>query len=222
MNSATTTDWIFVVFIFGLMSLSAYLLGVQMGQLIFRLKNWRKCADYDKWGVATDLFRPLSHIWFAAWMIFFVASTAFMLLMAFAFTALVDNGSTSISDRLYYTTTFAIYAWFIGLISEANRIGNIRIMTMKLEDLPEAFHCRFMATELISMYEGLRHAPEIFWKEYSNLPVERINRETNRDYRELASLYRDKQLIRHNRILIVVGIVAFIIAAIPTVLDLLK
>ena len=61
-----------------------------------------------------------------------------------------------------------MYAALIGLMVESERVKNITDMTKKLDDLKEAFHERFSISELLSMYEGLRPAPPLFWEEYLN------------------------------------------------------
>ena len=221
MGDITSGVWIDFIAFFAPMCLIAYSLGNFVAQAIFRVVRRKDRPVYEKWGVATELFRPGSNVWFATWGVFIALVAIVSFPLALISMEWVTGDDTSASEGIYRTAIIAFYVAFIGFAVEVVRIGNIRIMTTKLEGLRDIFHQRFTVSELTSMYESLRHAPQIYWEEYINLPDGRISRETNRDYRERGMLYRHRQVSKENKILIVLTIVALILMAIPAAKDLL-
>ena len=214
MTNASYTEWTFVIFLLGLMSACSFAFGDLATQVILRLKIRGERSSYQKWGVAKELFRPNSIAWLVGWGIVVVISTVFTFFLAFVSTVLVAEGTTSGADRFQYTLIVAMYAALIGLMVESERVKNITDMTKKLDDLKEAFHERFSISELLSMYEGLRPAPPLFWEEYANLPDDKINHETNHSYRERAAPYGHSQSSKYNRIVIVVAVLTLLLTAI--------
>lgn len=120
-----------------------------------------------------------------------------------------------------FTIFLGFYAFLLGFSVKAQSIINIREKIKKLEDLREVFSQRFGVVELLSMYESLRLAPQMFWEEYSKIPDEAINEETNRKYRELAAPYRYAQSSKHSRIVITVAVGTLALTAILVVIEVL-
>ena len=134
---------------------------------------------------------------------------------------MVTAETTSTADRFYYTVVLANYAFFVGFAVEAQRIQKITKMTRKLDDLREVFHERFSVSELLSIYEGLRFAPPLFWDEYANLDDDHISQETNRSYLERAAPYVHSQSSRHTMIVIVVAVLTLILTSVLAAKELL-
>lgn len=88
------------------------------------------------------------------------------------------------------------------------------------ESLPPVFRARFPVTEILSMYECLRAAPDIFWENYISLPAVQVNETTNRKFRERAAPYQIHQGEVTQRALLLVGVAAVLIA-VPTLLYVL-
>lgn len=221
MNDATYTDWILVVFFFGVMCMSAYSLGDAAIQTVLRIKSRERRSSYEKWGVSSDLLRPKSPLWFALLSVASILGTVLTFLIAFSSTVLVTGEATSNADRLYYTATFAMYALFVGSAIESQRIQKITVKVRALDDLRVVFHQRFSISELLSVYEALRFAPPLFWEEYSNLDDDQISHETNRSYCERAAPYVHSQSSRHTMMVIIVAVLTLILTSVLAAKELL-
>ena len=114
-----------------------------------------------------------------------------------------------------------MYAAAIGLMVEYQRVRHIEDKTRTLDDLREVFHQRFRPSELLSMYEGLRSAPPLVWKEYADLPDDQINQETNRSYRERATPFGHSRSSRDNRLVLVVAVLTLVLTALVAGKELL-
>ncbi len=221
MSDATYAEWAIVVFLFGFMCVYSFAFGVLVVQVALRLKNRGKDTSFHKWGAEKELLRPISLLWVVILGILVVIGTVFAFLMAFASTVLVTEATTSGFDRFQYTLIFAMYASLLGISVESERIKKITEMTRTLDNLRETFHQRFSASELLSMYEALRPAPQLFWEEYAGLPDEEVGYDTNRSYRERAAPYSHSQSSRHNRIIIAVAALTLLLTAILATKELL-
>ena len=221
MSETTYTEWAIVVFLFGFMCAYSFAFGGLAVQVALRLRIRGKETSFRKWGVEKEIFRPNSLVWVAVWGILVVLGTAFTFLLAFASTVLVTEDSTSGFDRFQYALTFAIYAAFMGLTFESERIKKITDMTRTLDNLRQTFHQQFSASELLSMYEALNPAPQLFWEEYAGLPDEEIGYNANRSYRERAAPYGHSQSSRYNRIIIAVAALTLLLTAILAAKELL-
>lgn len=221
MNNSGYAEWAVVIFLFGLMCAYSFVFGKLAIQVLLRLR-WRgRPSSYRKWGVENDLFRPNSMVRLTALGIGVIISTFFTFFLAFSSTILVTEETTSGIDRFQYTLFFAMYFSLIGFSVEAERVKRITDMTRKLDGLNEAFHQRFPVSELLSMYEGLRPAPPLFWEEYANLSDEQISLETNRSYRERAAPYGHTQSSKYNRIVIVVATLTLLLTAVLAAKELI-
>ena len=222
MAEISIESWIIVILLFGFMGLSFFNLGVLAIQIIFRRRSRQHRKSYEKWGVEADLFRPNSSMWFALRSVAVVVGTALMGLVAFLFTALLIEETLPRTDQLYYTIMVALYALFVGLLIESNRIRRITEMTGKLDDLREVFHQRFSVSELLSMYENLRPTPPLFWEEYANLRDHEIKEDTNRRYRRRATPYSNIQFGKYSRIIIVVAVLTLGLTGASALMQLLR
>ena len=221
MSDLNYSDWVFIAFILGLMAVYCYSLGHYLVQAIVRLDFRRRPPSYRKWGVERDIFWPTSLQWFVGLGIVLCLFTAFSILSALLI-EIPEIGLPGIdNDPKMFTIAIAIYAFLLGFSVKAQTIINIREKIKKLEDLGEVFDQRFGVVELLSMYESLRFAPQMFWEEYSKLPDAAINEESNRKYRELAAPYLYAQSTKHSRIVITVAIGTLALTAILVVIEAL-
>ena len=220
MNDVGFASWVLVVFLFGSMCLCSYELGSHVTQVIFRLRSPDRRTSYEKWGVVSDLFRPVSTLWFTVVGIFFVFATFFFGLLAFGSTALLIEETLPTRDQLYQTLTFAMYALFLGLMVESERIKKITDKTTKLDYLRAVYHERFKVSELLSMYECLKTAPPLFWDEYTKLSDEEISEDTNWSYRVRANPYSNLQSGTYTRVIIVVGVLTLLLTGASAAIQL--
>ena len=222
MTDASNTEWVIVIVIvlFGLLLVSSLVLGRLTMQVLVRLDSRGKGSSYRKWGVDIELFQPNSIVLLVGSGLFVIFSTIFTFVLAYLSTVLVSAGTTSRADQFHYTLLAALYAVAIGLMVEYWRVRRIVDKTRTLDDLRVVFHQRFSPSELLSMYEGLRSAPPLFWEEYADLPDDQVNQETNRSYRERATPYGHGRLIRDNRTVIVVAVLTLLLTAIVVVKQL--
>ena len=149
---------------------------------------------------------PHPRAWFIGWAIVIAVFAAVTFLMALFSTLLITDASRVGGDQIYDTFNFFFIGLILGVAVEWQRFEDLQRRGKSLDGLREVFHERFAVSELLSVYESLRHAPPLFWKEYTQLPDEEVNEETNRRYRERAVPYSYSQSSRHNRIIIVVGL----------------
>ncbi len=82
-----------------------------------------------------------------------------------------------------------------------------------LDALPAAFHGLFPVSEIISMRECLRVAPENFWEEYISLPDRQVSEATNRKFRDRAASYEAASSRSTQRISLLVAVLSAIVAA---------
>lgn len=221
MSEANYPDWMFIVFVLALMAGYCYLLGHYLAQAIERLDFHSRRPSYRKWGVEQDVFWPASLLWFIGIGIVFGLIAPLTVLVALLI-EIPEIGLPGIdNDPRMFTILIAVYALVLGFSVKAQAIDKIREKIKKLEDLGEVFGQRFSVLELLSMYESLRFAPQVFWEEYSKLPDAQINEEMNRKYRELAAPYLYAQSSRHSRIVITVAIGTLALTAILVVIEVL-
>ena len=220
MGDVGLASWALVIFLFGFMWLSSYELGVYLTQVIFRLRSRHRRPSYEKWGVISDLFRPVSNVWFMVSGVFFAFATLFMGFLAFGSTALLTEETLPTRDQLYQTLTFAMYALFMGMMVESERIKRITDKTSKLDDLRDVYHERFKVSELLSMYESLQAAPPLFWEEYTKLSDEEISEDTNWSYRVRANPYNTLQSGRYTRVIMVVAILTLLLTGVSAAIQL--
>ncbi len=218
MTEAGWSHWAFVIFLFGLMSVYAFLLARTVFQAVLRLSKKTNRSLYRKWGVEEDLFWPNSRAGFIGLGILVVVGAALTFLAALFSTLLITDSSRVGGDQVYDTFNFFFIGFILGAAIESQRFQDIQRKIKKLDGLREVFHDRFSVSELLSVYESLRHAPPLFWEEYTQLPDEEVDEETNRKYRERAIPYRYSQSSRHNNILIGVTVLTLLVAVLAALL----
>ena len=223
MTGGNFIEWAIVVALFGVMSLCAYGLGDYVAQTVVRLRTRSKAASYEKWGVTSDLYKNQPLIWFISGSVFFVTASALTFLLAFVSTVLITAETTTVGSRLYFTGLIAFYVLYFGCLIEVGRVRKITDKVQALDNLKAAFHQRFAVTELLSMYETLRQAPDLFWEEYTQLPDEAVREETNREYRVRAEPYRNAQSRQENRLAITIATLTLIAAiTVPVAIELVQ
>ena len=170
-------------------------------------------------GCRDSIYWPTSLLWFVGLGIVYCLFTPLIILAAILI-EIPETGLPGVdNDPKMFTIVIAIYAFLFGCSVKAQTIINVRKKIKKLEDLGEVFRQRFSVLELLSMYESLRFAPQLYWEEYSKLPDAAVNEETNRKYRELASPYLYAQSSKHSRIVITVAIATLALTAILVILE---
>ena len=92
---------------------------------------------------------------------------------------------------------------------------NGEIKREELDSLHPAFHARFPASEILSMYACLSTVPPVFWREYSTLPDSQINKATNQEFRDRVFSYRALESEKQYRKMMSIGLLA-VAAAVPT------
>ena len=219
MSDLNYSDWAIIAFILGLMVVYCFFFGHYLVQAIVRLDFRKRLPSYRKWDVERDVFWPMSPQWFVGLGIVNCLFTSIIILVALLI-EIPRIGLPGIdNDPKMFTIAIAFYAFFLGFSAKAQSIINIWEKIKKLEDLREVFGQRFGVVELLSMYESLRFAPQMFWEEYSKLPDEDINEETNRKYRELAAPYRYAQSSKHSRTVITVATGTLALTAVLVVIE---
>ncbi len=218
MSTVSLTGWAIVIFLFAQMVLSSFYFGSYSYKVATRMSNRRNRLLYRKWGVEKDLLGSTTLARSVILAIVFCLGTAYVFLFALISISLIIEGSAIDSGHCKITSNIAILAFVSGLIIEAGRIANIQAKIGLLTDLGKVYHQRFRVSELLSMYESLRHAPPLFWEEYANLPNREITEENNRKYRERAASYHYSQSRIYNRVMVAVTVIAVGLTAILTVL----
>ena len=202
MSNYTFEGWGLLA-IFSALTISSWLL---LGKIIVdtfvRFDLSRKRQQYRKWGAEEDIFWPTSLLWFIAGAIGVLATAAYMSYIFLLFISLQFTGETkldfhsSVFERGISSIILVILIG--GLIRSINAVG-VAEKVNALEKLPSVFKDNFTRSELLSMYESLRHAPPLFWEEYRTLSDEEVNEATNRKYRERAAPFMESKLHAHNR-----------------------
>ncbi|MDE2899544.1 MAG: hypothetical protein OXN15_00740 [Chloroflexota bacterium] len=222
MTDASNSEWVVVIFYFGLMCVYSFGLGLLTIQALLRLKSRDNRLSYQKWGVDKELFQPNSVTSLIVFGISAIVITILAFYTTYLSTEVILEGVTTNADRLAYTLFFAGSAFIGGLYWEARRVKQITDKIKTLDDLREVFHQRLSPSELLSVYEALSPAPSLFWDEYAGLPADQVSEETNRSFRERAAPYGLSRAIRYNRIAIVVMLVTLPFVAIVPVYQFLS
>ena len=216
MTEAVWSHWALVVFAFGMMSVYAFFFARTVFQVVLRLSKKTDRSLYREWGVEEDLFWPPSGAWFVGFCIGVFISAALTFALALFSTLLLTDASGIAGDQIYDTFVFFYVGFILGIAFEWQRFKDAQQKVSRLDGLRKVFRDRFSVSELLSVYESLRYAPPLFWEEYTQLPDEEVNEETNRMYRERAVPYRYSQSSRHNRITIIVGVLTLLVAVLAT------
>ena len=221
MTEVDLSRWAVVTVFFGLMCGHAFLFARTVFQVALRLSKRIDRSTYRKWGLEEDLYWPLSGEWFIGWAVLVVVGAAIFFVLALSSTLLVTDATRVGGDQFYDTFNFFFIALILGASVEWQRFENIQRKVKKLDGLRQIFHDRFSVSELLSVYESLQHSPPLFWDEYTQLTDDEVDEETNRKFRERAVPYRFSQSSRHNRIIIVVTVLALIVGVILAVREFL-
>ena len=221
MNEVSWTNWAFVIFIFGLMSANAFCLGRIILQGWLRLSQKTNRSRYRTWGVEKDLVWGPQWKWLIFWGIVIAVGAAYTFAFALASTLLVTEDSGLGVGQVYDTFSYFFIAFLLGVAIEVQHLEDVQRKVKRFEGLREVFRSRFRPSDLLSVYESMKQAPPLFWEEYTQLPEEEVNEETNQKYRERAAPYRYNLSIRHNIIVIVVGVLALVLATLVAAKDVL-
>lgn len=223
MNTDGIVDWAIVAFSLALLALAFYAFGTYLAQVVVRLVTRKRRASWVKWQVERDLYWPIGTVRFTLWGIYHVVavSLAFFWFLVVAF-IIVENPESGLSLEIApffsgahfdITARIAILAFWLGMSLQYVRAWKISEKVKELDGLREVFHQRFSVPEILSIYESFQPAPKLFWEEYTKLPENDINEETNRKFRELVAPYRYSQSRSHNQYIsiataIIIGLTA--------------
>ena len=222
MTEVGLSQWTLVIFLFGLMCLFAFLLARFAFQVVLRLSKRKNRSLYRKWGVEEDLFGSHSGALFIILGIGTVVYAALTFVLALFSTLLIMDSSWVGVDQIYNAFTIFFIGFVLGAAFESQRFEDVQRKVNRLVGLRGVFHDRFRVSELLSVYESLQHLPPLFWEEYTQLPDVEVDEETNRKYRERAIPYRYSQSRRHNRIVITVATLTFLVAVLLTAREFLS
>lgn len=192
---------------------------------------WKRCTRrrhkedycrYKRWGMVNDVFgnEPRSvRVALAVGAGVSVLFTTFCAISALGDVKIIfdDNERLVLVDWLIYLLFVSVsgFAWVpIDRHDVEERIKRV-------ECLGPVFLKQFPASELLSMSECLRAAPDIFWKEYAELPDRQVNEATNRKFRDRASPYQARRSEAIQRVILLVGVAAILLAVLSLALDLL-
>ena len=75
---------------------------------------------------------------------------------------------------------------------------------------------------MLSVYESLRHAPQLFWDEYADLTDDKVNEETNSKYREIAAPFHQNWSRQTTIILVGIAVIGLLVSVGLGVRDLLS
>ena len=221
MSEVSWINWVFVIFAFGLMCANAFILGRVILQGWLRLSQRTNRSRFSKWGLEKDLFWGPQWKWLICWGIVIAVGAAYTFVLALASTLLVTGDSGLGLGQVYDTFSFFLIGLILGVAIEIQHLEDVQRKVKTFEGLREVFHSRFRPSDLLSVYESMKQAPPLFWEEYTQLPEEEVNEATNQKYRERAAPYRYNLAIRHNRMTILVGVLALAIATLVAVGDFL-
>ena len=193
--------------------------------------KWRRPKEFaqiQRWGMTTDLFGNASGTWaimLGIWDIISVAITTIYAIPALANAGIMFDSAPlpllSYGDAILPGLgLWLLYLPMVIWMGIQWGIWDLRYAEgriARLESLRPIFHNKFTVTEILSMRECLRAAPDVFWEEYANLPDVQVNEATNRKFRERAAPYqtRDSEIIQ--RMMLSATVVA-IFLAIPSLM----
>lgn len=81
----------------------------------------------------------------------------------------------------------------------------------EIAGLRSTFRKRFPRSELLSMYECLKSAPDVFWQDYKKLPDVQISETTNNKFRERTAPYANwGSNVVQRRALLIAGAAALV------------
>lgn len=231
MNTASIADWSIVAFLFAFLALAFYALGAYSGQVLLRLSTWKRRASLVKWQVERDLYWPTNAAAFAIWglalvpmvavVFFWILRIAFIIVESPAYDEHIEIAALFVGVHFEVTLSVSLFALGIGFSLQFVRASSILKKVKDLDGLPEVFHQRFSKSELLSMYEGLRQAPPLFWEEYINLPDYAVSQETNRKFRERIAPFRYSQSRNHNQYMLAARVITIGLGVISAILTII-
>ena len=225
MSNVSFSGWASIIFLLLLLAAISFSFGHYAAQAIARLSTREKRLSLRKWGVERDLVSPTSLGCFIALGIALGLGIAFFAFLAFL-VLMTPFSEVSIADIVGFsswriTLSIVTYSFVLGFAMKYQPLSNTLEKIKELDNLRGVYHQRFKVSELLAMYEGLRHAPLLFWEEYSNLPDKEVNENTNSKYLERAAPYRYSQSSRYNRIVITVAVLTLLVTAVLAAKDIL-
>ncbi len=217
MRDVGSVEWSIVVFLFLLMFAYNWFFGQHLYQLIVRLVFHRSRATYRKWGVEKQIFQPVSNVWFAVSAAVIVLFTGLAILGALFSTVLITGKWPFGFDQLHTTSTLAFSVSYLSFFVEMQRTESAFVKVRRLNRLRDVFHTQLAVTELLSVYESLRSAPDLYWEEFSNLSDERVNGSAVREYMTLSDPFRHSQSLDYHKIVIALMVLTIAIGIIAAI-----
>ena len=176
------------------------------------------------WGLDNEIYGPSS---FKADMWALAAFTFFSVLLG-VYNYLWLAGIEAEVDRLYDIDSQIVRAyftlcglvWFIALLWKASS-GYPHDKVKALLGLPQGFLDRYDKLEILSLYDGLSHAPPIYWNTFAGTPVEELTPEILERFIGYAQPYQHHHSSGQNRrlmaITLALGLPMVIIAIVTAI-----
>ena len=177
---------------------------------------------YKRWGMVNEVFGNESRDVWVALSVGWIVSVVFTTLCAVP--ALDDAKIIFDRTQRLVWVDWLIYLLFVsisGFFWVPLDRHDVDERIKRVESLNAVFRKRFKVSELLSINECLKAAPDIFWKEYSDLPDRQINETTNQKFREWAAPYRARRGEATQRMILVVAVVAILLAAFALAWDVM-
>ena len=214
MESTSFSVWATLLILFTVLGTIAWFLGEYYTQLLLRLGNRSRKHSFEKWGVLGELFRPRGLSQFVLLGIGISLLAVFWYFATLSTFALATGNSVFDGNLVNLTLYVAVMVFLFGHMKELGRTSHILVMVRRLDDLKPEFHRRFTISELISIYESLRHSPGVIWEEFANLSTFQINHRTYDKYRLLGEPFLQRQTVVHSRTGNALTTIALVIAAV--------
>ena len=93
---------------------------------------------------------------------------------------------------------------------------------LSLDGLRPVFHRRFPPSEILSMREAMRNAPNLFWEEYAALPDVQVTEANNRRFRERVLPYATGRGHGLQSLSVLVAVAAGLAAVVMGILSFLE
>ena len=220
MDTTINSEWLRAVLYHLSMMGIFFALGWALTQAGIRWRWSRHLPKYRRWRLEEGLFVPAT---LTNLILFALGSSA---LAALAFVgcltigALPTSGGQIGKDEAEGTATLAVFAFVTGAVIEWVRCNRIDLKRRRLDALKPVFSTIFPVSELLSMYECLQKAPQLFWDEYANLRDVEVNEMNNRRFRDRVAPYQHSRLDDLQRAAIFVAVVAAALALVSIVVTL--
>ncbi|MXZ90164.1 MAG: hypothetical protein F4W95_00580 [Chloroflexi bacterium] len=178
----------------------------------------RAYASYLRWGMEREVENQ-AQTWLHGTMFPVLVLLSFVTVSIFTTTlAPILTEAMGFLDTLGELSVFWAVAFLVSIIWVLQEHTIFDRKRQALDDLRPTYRQRFTPSELLSMYECLRAAPPLFWREYQNLPDVQVTEATNQKFRERAAPYSSRGSNVLQRRAFIAAVVA-VLAAVGTFVE---